>query len=139
MFRMKGSDITLAHLTLEGGLPFHHVSTEASVRFICVRFTALGWSRDVEYAELFGNRTAEFWSEPNAVRNAIRRVKDDIFLAQLDLREAEKRSISLAEYLKTFKEKTVLVLGDFSSAGRNRLRAIKEALDDLGYSPILLE
>jgi len=84
---------------------------------------------------LYGNRTAEFWSEINAVRRA----KDEILFALLDLKQAKKWSLSIAEYLRDFKEKTVLVLGDFSVGGRKRLEAIKGAIADLGYDPILLD
>jgi hypothetical protein len=135
LIKIEGNNVILAKVTTKVRFPFRLASDEASVRFINARFTAQGWRRDVVYAELYGNRTAEFWSEVNAVRRA----KDEILLAILDVKEAEKRSLTITEYLQNLKEKTVLVLGDFNAEGRTRLKAIRKVLAGLSYSPILLD
>jgi len=135
MLKIGGSNCTVQGLTLEGGFPFRLASENASVRLIDVRFTAQGWSRDVQYAELYSNRRTEFWSEVKAVSRA----KDEILIALLDLKESEKRVISISEYIRVFKGKTVLILGDYSDEGRGRLTAIRDAIADLGYSPIILD
>jgi hypothetical protein len=135
LIEIPGSNVILAKVTTDGRFPFRLTSEQASVRLINVRFTAQGWSRDVAYAELYGNRTAEFWSEVNAVRKA----KDEILLAILDLKQAKKQSLPISEYLREFKQKAVLVLGDFSAEGRGRLKAIQDVLAELGYSPISLD
>lgn len=129
----KGSGI--GSLTIEGAFPFKLASTDASVRLFDVQFKALGWTRIVKFAELYGNRTVDFWSEKNAISKA----KDEILLALVDIHEAAKKSVSLEEYLRTFKQKHVLILGDFSETGRKRLNSIKQILTDLGYVPILLD
>ncbi|MBI2999183.1 MAG: hypothetical protein HYY46_12185 [Deltaproteobacteria bacterium] len=67
------------------------------------------------------------------------RAKDEVLLALVHLRESEKRSIPLSQYLSNYKEKTVLVLGDYGNEGRKRLEEIKGALVQLGYAPLLLD
>lgn len=134
MLDISASDIKLIGLTLKGSFPFRLTSQEASVSFTDVTFTVGDWSRPVKHAELYGNRTIAFWSEVNAVSKA----KDEILLALVYVKESEKRSISVSEYLKTFKEKMVLVLGDYGNDGIKRLEEIKKILIDLGYDPICL-
>jgi hypothetical protein len=134
MIGVGGTNIRIAGLTLEGGFPFRFSDDAADVAFSNARFKADGWSRDVLYAEIFSNRTAEFWSEAAAIRRA----KDEVLTALLDLRLSEANSVDLGTYLRKFKERTVLVLGDFND-GRDRLRAIVDVLGDLGYQPILLD
>jgi len=135
MFKIGGENITFANLTLRGAFPFRLTSDHASVRFISVRFEAERWAKEVAYAEIYSDRTVGFWSELNAVARA----KDEVFLAFLDIKEAEKRSVSLVDYLSKFKERTVLVLGDYGFEGRKRLEEIKTSLEGLGYAPILLD
>jgi hypothetical protein len=130
-----GANCGIASLTIEGAFPFRLASPDAFVRLFDVRFKALGWQRIVKFAELYGNRTTDFWSETNAVRRA----KDEILIALVDLNQAAKKSTSLEEYLRTFKQQHVLILGDFSEAGRQRLNSIRQILADLGYIPILVD
>ncbi len=134
-FLIGGKNTTIGMLTLAGAFPFRLASINASIRLIDIQFKALDWTRIVKFAELYGNRTVDFWSE----NNAISRAKDEILVALVDLNEAAKRSISLVEYLSRFKQKHVLILGDFSATGRQRLHSIKQILVDLGYVPILLD
>ncbi len=134
MFDISASNIKLIGLTLKGWFPFRLTSQEASVSFTEITFTVGDWSRLVKHAELYGNRTKAFWSEINAVSKA----KDEILLALVYLKESEKRSIPVSEYLKTFKEKMVLVLGDYGDDGIKRLKEIKKILIILGYVPICL-
>lgn len=132
---IEGAITTIGGMTLEGGFPFRLTSSHASIRLFDVQFKALGWQRMVKYAELYGNRTAEFWSETNAIRRA----KDEILIALVDLNQAAKKSTALGEYLRTFKQQHVLLLGDFSEAGRQRLNSFKHILADLGYIPVLVD
>lgn len=86
------------------------------------------------YAQLFANRSEEFWSETEAVRRA----KDEVLAAVFDLQQTAARHVDLGTYLKTFKQKTVLLLGDFNR-GRDRLEAIRRALGRAGYHAVLLD
>jgi hypothetical protein len=88
----------------------------------------------VLYAQLFSNRREEFWSEVEAVRRA----KDEVLLAQLDFQQSVARHVDLGTYLRTFKERQILILGDFKK-GRSRLEAIRAALIRAGYDPVLLD
>jgi len=135
MFLIGGTNTTIGSLTIDGAFPVRLTSINSSVRLIDVQLKALDWTRIVEFAELYGNRTVDFWSEKNAISKA----KDEILLALVDIHEAAEKAVSLEEYLSTFKQKHVLILGDFSETGRQRLNNIKQILVDLGYVPILLD
>lgn len=135
MFQIEGTNTTISSLTLQGTFPFRLTSPNSSVRFINVRFNINGWSRVVEFAEIYANRSVEFWSE----KKAVERAKDEILQAIIDISLAEKQSLSLADYLSKFKKTIVLILGDYASSGRKRLNAIKEELIKLKYNPIFLD
>ncbi len=137
MFSGSASDVTIQDLTLEGAFPFRLGSQDSAIKFIDVRFKAGDWSRDVLWAELYGNRTAAFWSEENAAARA--RASNDIPVALFQLKEAHKRALSLDRYLTTFKQRHVLVLGDYSGEGLQRLTMISAAIADAGYVPVLLK
>jgi hypothetical protein len=89
----------------------------------------------MERAEIFGNRTADFWSQ----ENAISRAKDEILLALSDLAQAKSLCVELGDYISRFKEKTVLILGDYNQPGKGRLISIRQTLNALGYNPVLLD
>jgi hypothetical protein len=133
--KMGGGTCTFERVTFKEIFPFRITSENAFLRLIDVQCTALGWSRLVQFAEVYGNRRAEFWSEVKAVSRA----KDEILIALNDLRQSEKKVISVSEYLKVFKQKSVLILGDYSPKGRERLVAIGDGIAHLGYNPIFLD
>jgi hypothetical protein len=137
MLMVEGSDHTVQGLTLEGAFPFHLTSEEAEVRFVDVRFKVDAWVRDVIWAEVYGNRTAEFWAEARAEERA--RGADDLMIALYQLKEARKRSLSPDEYLAAFRQRHVLLLGDYSDEGAARLATIGQVLGEVGYVPILLK
>jgi hypothetical protein len=114
--------------------PFRFTDESGDIYFYKVRFEAAGWHRNVLYAQLFANRTEDFWSEAQAVRRA----KDEVLRAQLDVQQSAKRHVDIGTYLSKFKERSVLVLGDFKH-GRHRLEAIREGLDRRGYLAALLD
>lgn len=133
-FAIGGPNFGIESLTIEGGFPFRFTSRTAEVYFYKVRFKVDTWSRDVLYAQLFANRTADFWSETQAVRRA----KDEVLQALFDLQQSRASNVDLATYLKSFKERTVLLLGDFNT-GRDRLEAIQSALGRMGYLAVMLD
>jgi len=130
-----GGTFTFERINVEGFFPLRFSSENTFIRLIDVQFAAQGWSRLVRYAELYGNRTADFWSEAKAISRA----KDEILIALVDLKQSEKVAISISEYMRTFKQKTILILGDYSPEGRKRLTAIGESVAHLGYNPIFLD
>jgi hypothetical protein len=111
------------------------IGSEASVRMHDCQFEVRPWARKVSAAELYGNRTAEFWSESRALASA----KDEIIVALVDVEGSERRSQNLSDYLRSAKQRQVLVLGDFSPPGRSRLTRIEDELRLLGYEPIRLD
>ena len=138
MFNIGGSHIMIASLTLADGFPFRLSDEQANVTFRDVRFScdALRWVRNVEYVEVYGDRRAERWTLAQAESRAKDEVLSALFLAQ----RAKTNEISLHEYVSSFREKTVLVLGSYyNDAGRQRLTAIVRILEDLGYEPLLIK
>jgi hypothetical protein len=135
MVRIGGSNAGLSGLTLEGAFPFELSGVEADVRLEQVRFRALGWERIVRYAEIYGERSAEYWSP----RLATLRARDRVLAALLTWQRAREKDLTLGDYLSNFRERTVLLLGDYSPEGRKRLGAIREALRARGYDPVLVD
>jgi hypothetical protein len=101
-------------------------------RFAC---EALNWKRNVQYAEIYGDRRASRWT----IEEAQNRAKDEVLAALFLAQRAERIPKPLNEYLSSFKEKTVLILGSYDPAGEKRLRAIAAAVTEIGYEPILLK
>lgn len=137
MFNIGGANVGIGRLTLADGFPFRLSREEASVNFWEVRFAceALKWEREVEYAEIYGDRRASRWS----IEAAQSRAKDEILAALFLTQRAEKANKKLDEYVSSFRERTVLVLGAYDSAGENRLRSIAACLQELGYDPVLVK
>lgn len=133
MLAIGASNVGIVGLTLSGGFPFRFTDEGADAYFSRVRFEANTWSRDVLYAHLFANRRAQFWSQAEAIRRA----KDEVLAASFDLHQSAARNVDLGTYLQTFKQRTVLVLGDFNHGG-DRLDAIKASLTRAGYQGVLL-
>lgn len=122
-------------LTLAGGFPFRLAGLNAGFRVGDARFKFGDWQREVVFAEIFGNRTQEFWSR----EQAISRAKDEVLAALAQTKRAEERHLSLPEYIARFKEKSVLLLGDYDEDGTGRLRRLATVLSERGYDPILIK
>jgi hypothetical protein len=53
-------------------------------------------------------------------------------------RQAAQQKTSLNEYVRRFRDKSVLVLGSYHAPGYARLESISVHLRDLGYEPVLV-
>lgn len=135
LFRVSGANFTVAGSTLEGVFPFRLNGPNASVTLRDVVFQAGPWRRAVQYAEVSSNRSAEHWS----IAWAESRAKDEVLAAMVQVARASERKISVSEYIEKFKDKTVLLLGDYDEAGLKRLTPISAALSSLGYEPLLIK
>ncbi|MBI5141335.1 MAG: hypothetical protein HZA20_03965 [Nitrospirae bacterium] len=137
MINISASNCGIETLTLADAFPFRLSKLEASVSLREVQFSAkaLGWQRDIEYAEVFGDRQAESWSKEAAQSRA----KDEVLAALFIAQQAKRKDISLHEYISTLREKTVLLLGDYKGEGQKRLDHIADALKDIGYDPLLIK
>lgn len=118
-----------------GSFPLLLNSEEASVLYIETYFEIKTWNRKIQFAEFFGNRNAENWSTEKAISCA----KDEVLVALLELKRAEARNLAFSDYLTKFKEKRVLVLGDYKDEGLERLDNIAKSLEKKGYEPILVK
>lgn len=134
-FSVSAANIGFFGISLEGAFPFRLTSNMASLVLKDVQVKLGDWERRIDYAEISGNRLLENWSREKAVGRA----KDDVLAALVELNRSKDRNVSLSDYVARYKEKTVLVLGDYDAAGKMRLRAIAEALSSLGYGPLLLD
>ena len=135
LFRIGGANIGFEALTLAGTFPFRLTSAAASVTFRDVGFDVGPWKRIVRYAEIFGERSATFWSELNAKQ----RVRAEIFVALSQIAAAADQGIAVGRYLAEFKERTVLLLGSFDQPGRSRLATIRASLARHGYLVVQLD
>lgn len=135
MVSIGGENTAIQGLTLDGAFPLLLTKREADVRLVDVRFRAGNWERIVVWAELYGDRSAERWSEASAVARA----NQELFLAYAEMSRAQAAHVSIHEYVHLFKERHVLVLGDYSGSGRARLTAIQTILRQANYVPVLLD
>lgn len=137
MFNVTGANVGIENLTLADGFPFRLAHEQASVTLRRVQFSCdrLGWARDVQYAEIYGDRRSSRWS----VEAAASRAKDEVLAAILLAQRAKKKDLGLHEYVSRFREKAVLVLGAYDQIGLERLSKISAALTDLGYEPLLIK
>ena len=107
----------------------------ASISLFNMSFQAGPWKRDIQYAQLFGTRKGEDWS----IVQAVARAKDEVLAALVEIQRAEDGGVTLDQYIASHKERTVLVLGDYSPEGLARLSAITTELDAIGYKSILIK
>jgi hypothetical protein len=129
----NSSNVTLTRIRVLNARPFRFKGEISSLRIIDSDFSFGSWNRKVVLAELYGNRRSDFWSEAWAVRRAT----DEILVALSDVSAAAKHGLSLNESLRRFKERTVLVLGDYAAEGMARIDAICQELTKERYAPIL--
>jgi hypothetical protein len=131
------ASLEMGQVVLSGGFPFLLSREQASATFWKVHFKseALNWKRYVEYAEIYGDRRASRWS-PEAAQS---RAKDEVLAALFLAQRAEKANKTLDEFVSSFREKHVLVLGAYNSAGEKRLRDIAACLEELGYEPVFVK
>lgn len=134
-FRLGGPGCGIAKLTLSGAFPFRLTSIDASVSFEDVAFEIGPWNRVVQFAQVFGNRSAAEWS----VGKAESKAKDEVLAALLQLSRAHDRKITISEYIEDCKSRIVLVLGDYDHEGLPRIQALSASLVACGYEPILVK
>lgn len=135
MLRIAARDIRVAKLTMKGGFPFRFSTDDASVSFEDVGFEIGSWRREILFAEIFADSDTEQWSSVQAYSRA----KDEVLAAMVHVGRAQERNLTLSEYIATFKDRTVLVLGAYEDGGIDRLNMIAGLLSSLGYEPLLVK
>jgi len=135
LFNIAARGCGFAKLTLAGAFPFRLTAANASVSFEDVAFEIGPWRREVQFAEVFASRNAADWSQGKAESRA----KDEVLAALVQLTRAHEKQTSIADYIDQFKNKTVLVLGDYDNNGLSRLTNISAALTSRGYEPLLIK
>jgi hypothetical protein len=134
-FLIDGPNVSISGATWKGFLLFRLKAPNASIflRDTCFRFGS--WTRNVGFAEFYACRDAEEWSSGKAESRA----KDEVLVAMLEVERAARRDLSISAYIDKFKDKQVLVLGDYGPEGIGRLESISHALISRGYEPILVK
>jgi hypothetical protein len=131
---VAGRDNTFANCGVSDLFPLRLTSVAASVTLDGFDAKAGSWVRCIRYAELYGDRSIDRWT----IDSAVSRAKDEVLAALVETRRADRRQLTLAEYIKGHKSKTVLVLGAYSQTGAARLDTIAAGLTTLGYNPLLV-
>lgn len=134
-FAIGARQATLCRCGSGGQYPVRLTGPEASVRMVDCFFRHGAWSRQIDFAEMYAQRNKAFWTADEAKRRAY----DEIVIALVDIKGAQCKGIDLHVYLANYKQKHVLVLGDYGAEGRIRLRNISEVLVGLGYEPLLVD
>ena len=135
MFNVGGSMCSMTNFQIEGAFPIRLSKEGASISLFNMSFQAGSWKREINYAQLYGTRKMVDWSETQAVARA----KDEVLAALVEVKLAENNGVTLDQYIASHKEKTVLVLGDYSREGLARIETIVTTLESFGYKPILIK
>jgi hypothetical protein len=137
MFGIEGVDCLISgiKINIKTLLPVKLLKepSNVSIKEVCFEFGSQ--RKIVTYAELYSNRNIESWSR----EKAIIRAKDEVLAALVELNRSQVKNISLDEYISVYKERTVLLLGDYDETGLQRLQVIKDTLKELGYEPLLIK
>lgn len=135
MFSIGGSNCSVESVTLDGGYPIRLINNNASVRLKEVRFRALGWEKNIEYAEIYGEKDYTHWT----LSEARCRATQEILLALSDVKIAQNQNVNLSTYIEEVKNKNVLVLGSYSGDAYLKLEQIIRQLKVRGYNPVLVK
>lgn len=120
---------------IEGGFPFRLLNLRASATLRDATFVLGDYTRYLQFAEVVADRAATNWS----IGKAESRAKDEVLAALVHVQHAHERELPIGEYVKQFKDKTVLLLGSYEADGIARLEALAVALRERGYDPILIK
>ncbi|MGH7572308.1 MAG: hypothetical protein ACREMK_10735 [Gemmatimonadota bacterium] len=135
-----GANWHIENIHFEDSYPFRLELRRSSIRIVNCHFEALGWwHRDIDYAEMNGDNRGSVWTTNKAMEKGRTEAHKDVAQLLTSIRRAEKLDVSLSTYWERFNKKVVLVLGDYGTRGRKRLKLITTSLTELGYDPLLLE
>jgi hypothetical protein len=133
--RLSGPNFRMVNARFTGLFPLRLDGSEASATLVELTWSLQGRTRRLAYAEMFATRAARYWSAETAIQRAM----DEVLQATVAATNMQTLRMSLSDYLERFKQGHVLLLGDYSEAGTQRLNRIREALAALGYYGFTLE
>ena len=138
IMNIGGSNIELFDAELDGAFPFRLTQTHAHLRLRHVTFSdSRGWSRFIEYADVFGDRSKSCWTTDAAQHRAHEEVLRAMLWRKHNL--AVNPSEDISGRVRQWQEKNVLVLGSYSNTNLPRLEEICEILRKSGYTPLMLK
>lgn len=118
-----------------GRLPLRLDTSDASATLESLEVDFRGRSMHIGFAEIFAERSADFWSKERAVERAM----DEMLQAAVYVSGAERFKTSMDDFLERFKKGHALLLGDFSPEGLRRIEAIKQVVERKGYYAFTLQ
>jgi hypothetical protein len=125
--------VDFSHCSLTGPFYMRGLSTISTLYQSVFKHSA--WRRAFYYAEFFGNNRADFWT----LAKAESRAKTTILSALAFAQAAKRENVTIQKALSLWKDKNVLLLGDFGVEGRQRLTGIAAELRKFGYEPVTLD
>ena len=133
---VSGSNCYVGGMTIEGrAIPVRLAAVGASCIVEDVEITRAPWAGRIRWVDLHASLDREYYSTERAARTASTEVLDGL----IRVRSLESARVQLDYFLREYRKKSILVLGDYSSAAsRLRLSRISEALRHRGYAPVLL-
>ena len=134
ILRVEGRGWRFVGINLSGSFPFRLIHDESNIAFHQCIFDAGEWQQSVYYLEVWGDRKQETWTS----EKAIARAKDMVLAALVDVKYANAKQLPIDKYVTRVKEKSVLLLGDYSSESQ-RLDQIRKELLELAYNPIVVK
>jgi hypothetical protein len=131
----RAMTLTLDHMLFTNTVPLTIEHEDAEAIVINTQCQLGAASAEIQYAELYGTTRTSKWTERQARLRALQEVK----LALTDVWRSQQLALPLTEIIRRRKEKTVLLLGSFKKAGRERLNQIRDYLVRHGYLPVLVD
>lgn len=133
--RLRAPRFQMISCKVAGRLPLRLDTPNASATLENLDVDFRGRSTHIGFAEIFAERSADFWSKERAVERAM----DEVLQAAVYVGGVERFKTSLDDFLERFKNRHVLLLGDFSEEGLRRIEAIKRVVERKGYYAFTLK
>jgi hypothetical protein len=132
---LRAPRLRMISCSVENMIPVKLDSPDASATLESFELRFRGNIVRLEFAEIFADRSAEFWSREKAIERAM----DEVLEAVIYVSGMQRHKMSLDDYLERFKKGHVLILGDFSETGSSRIETIAAVLTSRGYYAFTLK
>ena len=133
--RVRAPRFHMISCQVTGLLPLRLDTPDASATLESLVVDFRARSMHIGFAEIFAERSEDFWSKERAVERAM----DEVLQAAVYVSGAERFKTSIGDFLERFKKGHVLLLGDFSAVGLRRIEAIKQVVERKGYYAFTLQ
>jgi len=132
---LDNSKATLSNSGFSNMFPFLVNGRNSSLVVSDSIFSYFGYTKSIQYSEIYGDRDYSHWT----VEKAESRAKDEVMAALAQIARANQTNMTIEKYISTYKDRTILLLGDYSEDGMSRLTKIFDYLKLHGYEVMLLK